>query len=456
MADVYEELPFPWDHQGEGVSLLTGGSSALWLDPRLGKTRIAGEALRLLEGLERVAQVVVVCPVNAKEVWAHWLRTMMPHWPAEKLQGLTPVYLAASTRALIVNPDVLDAQGRAGKGYQGWAGTVVQWMGERPTVLVLDECHKYASNPNSGEYKAVQRLALCAERVWELTGTFYESSALDAHWQLRMLGPRYPFYWTKRETYGERFCERKWNGFRGYLKEGVRKDGTRYKYRSGGYDYSGLKDGAERELVHALEGVVLRRRRDECLDVPDVRWLPVWVDHLDQQVSLRRDEMAALRSELVLIKAQRTIEFVQELRERPVIVYGHHRAFCRNVANHFRAPLIYGATGEQERVRVQAEFMEGRHPVLVANLALDAIDLSMACDDVYGELDWSATKLRQSSDRKINGMDKREKRSHVLLVSGSVEEEVWNRILLKGQAMERLDLAARALRELGLSLAELG
>jgi hypothetical protein len=395
---------------------------------------------------------VVIAPVNAKGVWRQESAVMMPHWPTETLQGLKPTSLASSTRIVIVNPDILDAS----RGLAGWAGELIRWMGERPTVLVLDEVHKFGSNPRAATYKAIERIAQCAERVWELTGTFYESSALDAHWQLRLLGPRYPHYWTKWTEFGNRFCERTWNSYRGQLQKGRRKDGTEYTYRKGGYGYSGLKDGAERELVHSLEGVVLRVRREDALDVPDVRWLPVWVDHYDQQVSLHRDEMQVLRGELVLLKQQRTIEFVRELTERPVIVYGFHRAFCRGIANHFGAPLIYGSTAQAERERIQVEFQAGKHPVLVANLALDAIDLSLACDDVYGELDWSATKLRQSSDRKINGGDKREKRSHVLMCSGSVEEEVWNRILLKGEAMERLDKAARALKDLGLSLMELG
>lgn len=446
----YEDLPPPWDHQGEGVSVFLGGSGALWWDPRVGKTRPTGEALRFYDGMGMAEQVIVVGPINAKGVWGQALPTFLPHWPLERCEGLQPRPLASSTRAVVVNPDILEPQ----RGRKGWAGELIAWMGQRPTVLVIDEAHKYAANPRTGAYKALERMSLCAKAVWELTGTPYETNAMELHYQLRLLGTRYPHYWTKWTDFGNRFCERKFNAFRGQLQKGRRKDGTEYEYRKGGYDYSGLRN--EEELVASLEGVVHRAKRADCLDIPDVRWLDVWVDHFDQQVQLNKSEMMKLRGELTLLKVQRTVEYVAELPERPVIVYGYHRAFVRSVANHFDAPVIYGDTTGPQRDRIRDEFMEGKHPVLVANLALDAIDLSLSCDVVYGELDWSATKLRQSSDRMVNGMDKREKRSHVLLVAGSVEEEVWNRILLKGEAMERLDKAARALRDLGLSMAELG
>ncbi len=452
---AYEELPQPWVHQAEGVGMFLQGSGAIWFDPRLGKTRTTLEAMRLLAGLDRVECAVALGSINALEEWRRWMGIIMPGWGVEVARGLSPWSPAASTRMIVLNPDILDVVSRNGKTYTGWLSTLLRWIGNRRCALIMDECHKYATNPRTKEYKAIQQLALVARYVWQLTGTYYERSALDAHHQLRLLGERYPLRWWRDEKFGDRFCDRTRNPHKGRLTTGHRRDGSEYQYRAGGYDYSGIKEGAEVELMAELEGIVLRRRRGDCLDVPLTRMVPRWVDHFDQNVSFRKDEMERLRSELVLLKATRTIEYVEELKERPVVVYGWHRKLLTHLATHFRAPLIYGDTTQANRVRIGEEFRAGRHPVLVATLGMDAVDLARADHCVYAEVDWSATKMRQSMDRIVNGAKPRETVAHVLLVSGSVEEQIWDRILMKGEAIERLDLAARRLKELGLDMAEL-
>jgi hypothetical protein len=450
----YEDLPHPWNHQGEGVSLFLFGSGALWFDPRLGKTRTTLEALRLAAGEGTVDRALVVGTVNAKEVWRRDFGTFCPSWDVEVLEGLHARPLAPSTRAVIINPSILEGQERRGKQFTGWIGWLLRWMGSR-CALVLDESHKYAINEKAKTYGAIQKLALCAKVVWELTGTYYEKSVLDAHHQLKLLGSRYPYYWKPDQWIGERYCEKSWNRNRGRTVTKTKKDGTEYEARTGGWDYSGVRDGAEDDLMLALDGVVLRRHRHECLDVPLTRIMPYWVDHYDQDVIFRKDEMERLRSELVLLKAQRTIDYVNDLKERPLVVFGHHRKMVQHLSTHFRAPLIFGETPARRRVEIQEDFQAGNQEILVCNLAMDAVDLSRADHCVYGEIDWSATKMRQSMDRIVNGSKKRETVAHVLLVSGSVEEDVWDTILMKGNAIERLDQAARRLRELGLDMAEL-
>lgn len=451
MGDLYEELPHPWEHQGEGVSMLLQGSGACWFDPRLGKTRTALEAARIKGAMGAVDRAVIVGTVNALEVWRREADVYLPHWPVEVVRGMRPEPLAASTRVVILNPVILTTQFKRGNLLQGWLGTLIHWFGQGRGLLVLDECHKYATN-KSKQRDAVRQLALVARLVWELTGTYYEKSALDAHHQLQLLGSRYPYFHRDDRWFAERYCERKFNPHKGGLKTGTRRDGTSYQYRAGGTDYMGMKDGAEDDLMRALQGVVLRRRRSECLDVPDTRLMPMWVDHYDQTVEFRRDEMERLRSELVLLKCQRTIDYVEnDLPERPVVVFGWHRKLLTHLANHWRAPLIFGETSQRERIRLRDEFQAGQHPIMVCTLGMDAVDLARADHCVYAEIDWSATKMRQSMDRIVNGSKHRETVAHILLVSGSVEEEVWTRILLKGQALERLDLAARRLRELGMA-----
>src|SRR5713101_2375985 len=70
---AYDELPVPWDHQAEDLDMLLRGACALYWEPRLGKTRECGEALRILAAERVVNSVIILCPVNAKHVWGHHL-----------------------------------------------------------------------------------------------------------------------------------------------------------------------------------------------------------------------------------------------------------------------------------------------------------------------------------------------------------------------------------------------
>jgi SNF2 family DNA or RNA helicase len=69
-------------------------------------------------------------------------------------------------------------------------------------------------------------------------------------------------------------------------------------------------------------------------------------------------------------------------------------------------------------------------------------ELTASHNAVYGQVWWDARAMAQSADRHAGINQQNTVLAHVLMAKGSVEETIWDRVLLKGRAMEDLDEAA--------------
>lgn len=458
LDQAYSELPPPWDHQAEDIQFLLRGSFALYWEPRLGKTRECGEALRILVAERAINAAIVLCPVNAKHVWGHHLDMFLPHWKVFYCEGLKGDPIPPECQAVILNPAILINHSGA-RSFQGWHLELLRWMKSRRTVLIQDESDEYLINPASKIWKAARSIGRVADRVWQLSGTPMEKSGLDIHWQLSQLGPKYPYYWASRDKFGKRFCESTYNPFRGAPVMKKRKDGSDYQGATGGNEYGLLRDPDG--LWRDLQGVADRRLRKDCLDVPKTRRMDVWVG--DRRQVGQPVHWARFRKELVADKVDLTVNYVRSLlesNEGPVVVGGWFHDFTETTAKRLKAPLVKGGTSANERAQIYNDFQAGKLDVIVGNLKAmgRAAELSRAHHAVIGDLHWSARDNRQFEDRLSGSKQTQDVLIHYLLMRHSVDEEIWDRVLLKGRGMDDLDEAARRLRqleEMGAGLAEL-
>jgi hypothetical protein len=449
----YDELPDPWHHQGRVQPKLVGGSYALFWDRRTGKTRACGEALRVLSAtktrIDDIDRVLVLPPVNAKNMWADWLQTMVPVWRQYVCQGLKPQPIPPEYQVVICNPDIITHKGGA-SGHRGWQRELLEWMSQGCSVIIADEAHLYFTNPMSARYKALASLTRVAGITWVLTGTPMEKMALEIHHLLKLLGPtRYPLYYYSWDEFGRRFANATFNHYKGREVTKTTKAGKTYQTRTGGYDYSGIKDPAT--LWYQLRDCAERIRR---IDVPELadgktHWLPLWLaekDQIEREDWSPADWQRAMQ-ELVPLKIQMTKEYVEELSEDgglPIVIWGWLRKYTEEIARVYSAPLIRGGTPADRRAQIYNEFQQGKHPILVCNIRAAGVasELTASHNAVYGQIWWDARAMAQSVDRHAGIKQKNAVLAHTLLVKGSVEEIIWDRVLLKGRAMVDLDEAA--------------
>jgi SWI/SNF-related matrix-associated actin-dependent regulator of chromatin subfamily A-like protein 1 len=230
---VAAAYPGLYAHQRTGVAfLLSRGRAILADDMGLGKTRQAVVALR---EAAPDGPYLVVCPAGVKLVWAREIRAVEPDADVHVVAGAVPP--EPGHRWTVVNYDIL-ARHEAALAAIGWAG------------IVADEAH-YIKN---GSRRATQVLRLAGiERgtarpqdptaVYLLTGTPMTSRPRDLFNLLRAV--RHPLA-TSFYSYAKRYCAAADNGY--------------------GLDTRGASN--VEELASIVAGVMLRRTKDEALDLP--------------------------------------------------------------------------------------------------------------------------------------------------------------------------------------------
>lgn len=415
-----------FNRQKEVESKLMAGSMVLNWDMRLGKTRAVLHAFNRLTFQGGPRTLVVICPSIAKGVWQNEQREMGLELPTLVLDGITKkraagVRVPGLPQMIIANWEITDAH----------LPELQELFDKERVILVLDETHDHCCNPRNARYKAVRDLAMMADRVWELTGTLYRTSALDLHWQLRLLGPgHYPFYYMKTTDFGDRFCLP-----------------PRYNQFKKAYEYKGIRIGAEAELINLP---VIDRRLEEMTELPTE--IPWWLDEGDSfkyDGGNQEGAMSRARSELSSLKAQRTVELIRRnnLQLEPLVVFGWHKNFIHKVAAELGgAAIIDGDVPHEQKTRICKEFAEHRIGIIVANIqaAGKSVDLASAKNAVFGEIDWVKATMAQAEAR-IRGPKQTGKPCYwYLLAMNSVDDFVWRSMLARGRDMKRLDAAKTA------------
>jgi SWI/SNF-related matrix-associated actin-dependent regulator 1 of chromatin subfamily A len=392
-------------HQIEGVAFLLARRRCILADDMgLGKTRQSIVAMRHAapEG-----PWLVVTPASVKLNWEREIRAVDANARTRVLQGEPdgpdrPV--ATGEEWVIINYDVL---GR-------WidALTRVEWQG-----LIFDEAH-YLKNHTSARSRFARTLAL--EKggdavVHALTGTPLTNRPRDLFPLLQLV--QHPLG-KSFLSFAKRYCAATQN------------------------DYGWVTDGASHleELTVQLHGIMIRRRKDDVLELPPKlrNWLPVEVPEdtggtairafmqslvtatLQQRAGApadgdtrdRRDRgklLASLtkaREQLAAAKVKSSIELVDGIleQEAKVIVFSCFNRPVQALQKHFgeACVVLNGETPSAKRQALVDRFQtEPGIRVFVANLIAGGVGLNLtaASHVVFNDLDWVPANHWQGEDR---------------------------------------------------------
>lgn len=139
-------------------------------------------------------------------------------------------------------------------------------------MIVFDECHK-AKNPTTQQGKGI--LKLQAKTMVAMTGTPLMNNPLDLFIILKWLGyEKHTFY-----SFKNHYCE-----FGGY----------------GGYQIIGYK--FLDELQSRLDEIMLRRRKEEVLDLPEKTYIDEFVEMTPKQAQIYREVTTEIKMNIDQIK----------------------------------------------------------------------------------------------------------------------------------------------------------
>lgn len=429
-------------HQYEGTEFLTGQDAGLLaFEQGLGKTFVAIEAFRRLLEAGRVERLLVVCPNSLKRNWVAEFRKFAPHVSIDLAEGSPKVRRAVfrETRARVIVTSYETAKAET--------TSLIALCQRQATALVLDESHA-AKNWRSQTSAAMRAVAPHSAYRWLLSGTPVTNTAADLHTQVDILEPG-------KSPLGssEAFIARL-------------EDDPQATFAQGTFDR-----------------LILRRTKEQCLDLPEKSYMDVRVELPDWQRRVydqMRDEMIAeirgmsgaqyrAYAATALSKLTRLIQIASnpalifpELDRRPakfealdgliadilsvpgrkVIVWSNYIQTIETLLVRLPgAVAIYGATPAGERQKIAKRFQEDRDTrVLIANPAAagTGFTLTAASFTVYESLSWRYDHYAQSQDRN-HRIGQSEPVTYIrLLAADTIEEAVVT-------ALERKSVLARSL-----------
>jgi SNF2 family DNA or RNA helicase len=423
-------------HQRPAVEFLAAKSGALLCDEQgLGKTLTCLTAFWLVRQLGDAERLLVVCPNSLKHTWEKEIQRFFPSWTVSIASGSK----RARMRAYDARTDVHIANYEAARGDYAELRLLLR---RRPTVLVCDESH-HVKNATSRTTRALSFMRSAAAKVWVMSGTPIPNALMDAYSQVyvadggRALGPI--------DAFDRRF--------------GKAADQRR----------------AAVDLNHALEPVLLRRTKDEVLDLPPRVFEERYVELAGEQRRLydtiRKDllnevsgmstrEFEAGRSN-VLTKLLRLaqaasnprlvvpdfagvpakqreidvlLEDIIEANGRKVVLWSYYVKTIEDLLkrySRFQPVAIYGAVDLSERAAAVERFQTDPATALfVGNPQAAGVGLTLTAAHfaVYETLTWRYDLYAQSLDRIHRIGQERSVTYFSVLAAGTVDEDVLERL----------------------------
>jgi SWI/SNF-related matrix-associated actin-dependent regulator 1 of chromatin subfamily A len=391
LSSITPGLLYPY--QADGVAfLISKGRAILGDDMGLGKTR---QAIVAMQVAAPDGMILVVCPASLKLNWRREIRMVDPGAKIEVL-GVTAGE-QPDPRWVIVNYDLLARN--AGRLHD------IPWSG-----IVLDEAHFIKNNSQRtshclkllGVSKDARAAPIGPKQVYLLTGTPVTNRPRDLFNLLRCVG--HP---SARSflSFAKQYCD---------------------AYQS---DFGWVTTGASNldELNLLLKEVMLRRKKDEVLDLPPkIRsWVPIsvegtallnahrsfaqWFAESDAARPNDKDFLARLNKVRVALhkaKHQAVEERIRDVisTDRKVIVF---TAFTHGLRKHKavfsgECVTISGSDSAEQRMEAVDRFQNDPEVrVAICNIVAGGVGITLtaATHVIFQDLDWVPANHHQAEDR---------------------------------------------------------
>jgi len=428
------------NHQAEGVDFLTErGVGLLAFEQGLGKTFVAIEAFDRLLVADQVEKMLVICPNSLKRNWVAEFEKFAPEISVDVAEG-TPrrrraTFRESSAAVIITSYETARAE----------TTSLLALAQRQRTALVLDESHA-AKNWKSQTSAAARTVAPHCHFRWLLSGTPVTNTATDLFTQVEIIEPG--------------------QGLLGSLEA--------FKAR--------LEDDPTASFAQpVIDRLVLRRTKEQCLDLPDKSFvdvrveLPAWQRRLYDEM---RDEMVceieALSGEqyrayatTALAKLTRLVQLacnpslifpdakgspakfdsldgivedILSVPNRKVILWSNYIRTIETLLDRVPGSVaIYGGTPTAERQEIAASFQNNPDVrVLIANPAAagTGFTLTAASYTIYESLSWRYDHYAQSQDRN-HRIGQTEPVTYLRLIAADTIEEAIISALERKSALAR-------------------
>lgn len=422
----------PYEHQKEGIKFLLSRKKAILADDMgLGKTIQAVVSTLATES----KKVLIICPSSTKINWEREIN-MFGEYDTSIIQGRK----WKPAKYTIINYDILKNFHTVKKRGEKPIEELTQILDEKFDTLIVDEAH-YLKNHKSIRGSIVTDLVKKTDfdNVWLLTGTPVANRPKDLYNLLKIIGHPLADNW---QFYVKRYCDAK--NFKKRLKNGKIKN-------------IWLVDGNSNlgELSIRIKNKVLRRMKEEVLDMPDKTIIPVfnqlsskeWVeyDNLWEEYLIKRKEQKKRGSpqrdlvELILLRQfiamkaiPNTIELVDSAIEedKKVIIFTTFNDELLDLQEHYGNKCVVhnGSMSSNDKQHSVDEFQNNPNKkVFIGNIMSAGVGITLTAADtvVFNSFDWVPGNNEQAEDRSYRIGQKNNVSVYYQLFDDTISTRMW-------------------------------
>ena len=271
-------------------------------------------------------------------------------------------------------------------------------------LIILDEAHM-VSNSQAARTKIINSFTKKAKYLWLLTGTPMTNRPINYYNLLNLIESPVAQNWM---AYAIRYCEG-------------------YQFRAGNRKIWNVNGASNlEELRERTSGQILRRLKEDVLDLPDKIITPIylkttskeykdlmgeyyeWLDKEEGSSSLtvQFSKLMQIRKLIANEKVKETIEFAQNIidQDKKVIIFTNFTETLQMIHNHFGKQSVYldGSCNKTQRQYAVDQFQENdKIKVFVGNLKAAGVGLTLTKAEavIMNDLSFVPAEHAQAEDR---------------------------------------------------------
>ncbi len=413
-------------HQEVGIEFLVKNKGCILADDMgLGKTFQS-----IVAALECDAQrVLIICPSSLKINWMREIENFTDDVSIVSSKNWDPARFTIVNYDIIKNfHTIIDKK----KEYEEWEINP-HIMALQPDLIILDEAH-FIKNHKSIRGKIIKDIAKnhSPERVWLLTGTPIANRPMDYYNLLSVINSPVANNWVH---FAKTYC-----------------DGKRFK-KGGKFIWVTTGSSNLEELAQKTKRTILRRKKEDVLDLPDKLITPVylelmnkdgydavWDEYLEKRKAEGRKgnpqkdlvEMTLLRTFIAMETIPYSIEKAEEALEngRKTIIFCNFSNEIDAFLDHFgsKAVCVRGGMSDIKKQSAVDRFQEDDDcTVFVGQIKAAGVGLTLTAAEVVimNSLDWVPGNHEQAEDRAYRIGQNKTVNIYYMLIDGTIDNLVW-------------------------------
>lgn len=313
-------------------------------------------------------------------------------------------------------------------------------------MIITDEIHKM-KNPASQQGKAF--LKLRTKTMIAMTGTPVMNNPLDLYIILKWLG----YEDTSFYAFKNHYCV-----MGGY----------------GGYEIVGYKNLSQ--LKEKLEEIMLRRKQEEVLDLPEKIYIEEYVDMTPKQEQIYKEVTQEIKANIDMIstspnplaelirmrqatgytgilssqvqesaKLDRMEELVEEAiaNDKKVVIFSNWTQMTDEIYNRlskYSIARITGQTKDSERQEIVDNFQNGRLNILIGTVGAmgTGITLTAGTVEIFMDEPWNRANKEQAEDRCHRIGQKNSITIYTIMCKNTIDERIHELVYKKGAMADAL------------------